>query len=574
MQLEYCSRDIFIVRAHRVLASVLAVLLLSAGLGQASQIGTSRVASGLDRPVYVTAPPDDTDRLFIVEQHTGRIKILNLNTGLVNGTPFLDIDGLASGNEQGLLGLAFHPSYAANGFFYVNFNNSSGTTNIRRYKVSAGNPDIADAGSATTVLTYSQPQSNHNGGWVGFGPDGFLYISSGDGGGSDDNDSGHTPGVGNSQDITENLLGKLLRIDVNGDDFPGDAGRNYAIPNNNPFVGVTGDDEIWAYGLRNPWRASFDRATGDLYIADVGQNAREEIDFQAAASPGGENYGWRLREGMIATPTGGVGGSRPPGSIDPIYDYTHGGGPTQGHSVSGGYVYRGLIAELQGHYFFADYVSENIWSFRYDGANLTDFTNRTAEFIPDVGTIGAISSFGEDACGNLYIVDLGGEVFKIVSKPAIRGDFTGDCNINIADFAMFALAWLSRPGDVIWNPIYDISEPSGGIIDMLDLDVFTGNWLGGPPSSRKASNPSPSVGATGVSTSAVLSWTAGFGATSHDVYFGTSSPPSFIHDQNAATFDPGTMVVDTKYYWRIDEVSAWGTTTGTVWTFTTRGGGR
>ncbi len=382
----------------------------------AETIGTVRVASGLSRPVFVTSPPGDTNRLFIVEQHTGRIKILDRGTGTINATPFLTVGGLSTGNEQGLLGLAFHPDYANNGFFYVNFTASNRATNIRRYQVSA-NPDLANSGSATTVLTYSQPQSNHNGGWAGFGPDGYLYLGSGDGGGGNDNNSGHTPGTGNSQDITNNLLGKMLRVDVDGDDFPGDSSRNYAIPDDNPFVGVTGDDEIWAYGLRNPWRASFDRATGDLYIADVGQNRREEIDFQPAASTGGENYGWRLREGMIATPTGGVGGPRPPGNVDPIYDYTHGGGPDQGYSVSGGYVYRGPIASLQGVYFFADYVTENIWSFRYDGANLADFTNRTAEFAPDVGSIDGISSFGEDALGNLYLVDLGGEVFQIVPEP-------------------------------------------------------------------------------------------------------------------------------------------------------------
>lgn len=372
---------------------------------------TSRVATGLSRPVYVTAPPADQDRLFIVEQHTGRIKILNLVDGTVNAAPFLDLGGLSTGNEQGLLGLAFHPDYATNGQFYVNLTDSSGRTNIRRYTVSA-DPDVANSGSAQTVLRYSQPQSNHNGGWMGFGPsDGLLYIGTGDGGAANDSGGGHTSRIGNAQDLTNNLLGKMLRIDVNGDDFLTDNNRNYAIPPSNPFVGGEGDDEIWAYGLRNPWRASFDRLTHDLYIGDVGQNAREEIDFQPASSRGGENYGWRLREGMIQTPS--VGGDPPTGAIEPIHDFPHTGAPEGGFSVTGGYVYRGPSAELQGHYFFADFVSNQVWSLRFDGANVTDFTNRTSQFSTDAGSIESISSFGEDASGNLYIVSLEGDVFRL-----------------------------------------------------------------------------------------------------------------------------------------------------------------
>ncbi|KKK75600.1 hypothetical protein LCGC14_2872090, partial [marine sediment metagenome] len=333
------------------------VVLVWAPVVQAGEVGTERIASGLSRPVFVTAPPGDTSRLFIVEQWTGMIKILNLSSGTINATPFLDIDGLSGASEQGLLGLAFDPDYATNNRFYVNLTASSEDTYVRRYEVSA-NPDIADANSATTVMTFYQPQWNHNGGWLGFGPDGYLYVSTGDGGGGYDTGTGHTAGTGNSQDTTNNLLGKLLRIDVGVgvDDFPGDPNRNYGIPASNPFVAVSGDDEIWAYGLRNPWRPSFDRLTGDLYIADVGQETREEINFQSAGSPGGQNYGWRLREGTVQTPGGG-GGAKPTGAVDPIYDYNHGFGPTEGHSLTGGYVYRGPIAELKGLYFFADYVS-------------------------------------------------------------------------------------------------------------------------------------------------------------------------------------------------------------------------
>ncbi len=448
---------------------VLAMLCAVAG---ASGLGIAikRVAFGLDRPLYVTAPPGDTDRLFIVEQHTGRIKILNLSTGGVNATPFLDIDGVSTGNEQGLLGLAFDPNYAANGFFYVNFTETNGTTNIRRYQVSAGNPDIADGSTAMTIMTYAQPFSNHNGGWLGFGPDGFLYISSGDGG------SGNDPG-NRAQDITDQRLGKILRIDVNGDDFPADTTRNYAIPSSNPFVGRTGDDEIWAYGLRNPWRASFDRLTDDLYIADVGQNQREEINFQPASSKGGENYGWRVMEGTRCNIAGDPLPCNDASFTPPIHEYSHTAGPDGGFSITGGYVYRGPIPDLQGIYFFADYVSNQIWSFRFDGANKTDFANRTAELSADIGTVQSISSFGEDAYGNLYIVSLDGEVFKIVCPSERSGDFDGDCDVDLSDFALFARAWLTESIEVLWNPLYDISQPKDGVVNALDLAVFTKAYL-------------------------------------------------------------------------------------------------
>jgi len=397
--------------------------VLSHGALGHSAVSTVRVASGLALPVFATAPPGDEERLFVVEQHSGRIRILRLDDESIDDTDFLTISGVADGDEQGLLGLAFHPDYATNGYFYVNLTAGDGDTEIRRYQVSA-NPDVADPQSAALVLGYDQPQDNHNGGWLGFGPDGYLYISSGDGGGSNDSATGHTAGTGNAQDLTSNLLGKILRLDVDGDDFPADAARNYAIPPSNPFVGVTGDDEIWSYGLRNPWRASFDRMTGDLYIGDVGQGQREEIDVEPADSAGGANYGWRLREGTIETPT--VGGARPAGAVDPIYDYTRGGGAFQGFVVTGGYVYRGPIAEIQGHYFFADYLSERIWSLvfdgsdpaGFDGSNFTDLTDRTAELDPGGDhDINQIASFAEDSLGRLYILDLGGEIFRIV--PAV-----------------------------------------------------------------------------------------------------------------------------------------------------------
>jgi glucose/arabinose dehydrogenase len=411
-------------------------LLLLPLVASAQDYQVTRVASGLSRIVYVTAPPGDMDRLFIVEQHTGQIKILDRTTGTVLNDPFLTVPGISTGSEQGLLSLAFPPLYDPLGFFYVY--KTDPDTKVVRYKVSATDPNLADPGSGAPVLSIDQPQANHNGGWMAFGGDGYLYIATGDGGSGNDIGTGHTAGIGNAQDIEDNLLGKILRIDVSSDAFPNDPDRNYSIPPSNPFVDQTGDDEIWTYGLRNPWRASFDRATGDLYIGDVGQNNCEEVNVQPDASPGGENYGWRLREGTLATPTGGVGGVHPPGAIDPVIDYPHPGvtcsGPGPGYegiSVTGGYVYRGPIQEFQGRYFFADYGTGKPWSFlwdgsdptTFDGTNYTDLTDHSTDpkFLPDQGTIGLVSSFGEDDAGNLFIVDIGGEVFMLPEPGAAAG---------------------------------------------------------------------------------------------------------------------------------------------------------
>ena len=399
---------------------------------------TVRVAGNLDHVVFATHAPGDYTRLFIVEKQ-GRIKVLNLKTGVLNATLFLDIDslvggGLSTNDERGLLGLAFHPDYQNNGYFYVDYTNNSGRTTIARYSVS-DDPEVADPGSALILLTIFQPFSNHNGGWIGFGPnDGFLYISTGDGGSAGD------PG-NRAQDITNQLLGKMLRIDVDGNDGPG---GNYGIPAGNPFVGITGDDEIWAYGLRNPWRSSFDRATGDLYIADVGQNAWEEIDFQPADSTGGENYGWRCYEGDHPFNTSGC--PAPETMVFPIHEYSH----ALGRSLTGGYVYRGCaIPTLDGTYFFADYVFTRLWSFTYEGNNVLNFTSRIAELSPssDGFAINQISSFGEDARGELYIVDQGsgisGQVFKIVPvKPTISPadlDCSGD--VGVKDLLILLGTW-------------------------------------------------------------------------------------------------------------------------------------
>ncbi len=385
-------------------------------------ISTQRVATGFVKPVFCTAPAGDFNRLFVVEKG-GRIQILKLADG--SRSTFLDITPLvATGGEQGLLCLAFHPSYATNRRFFVNYTGvAAGETRIVEYRAMAGAPDQADPASARLILTFSQPQANHNGGWLGFARGGSLFIATGDGGGANDSATGHTAETGNSQDITDNLLGKILRIDVNRDDFPTDPNRNYGIPSTNPFVNKTGDDEIWAYGLRNPWRCSIDRVTNNQYIGDVGQNAREEINFQPGTAGGGRNFGWRLREGTIANPAAGIGGPAPPGAFEPVYDYAHGSGPLEGNSVTGGYVYRGPIAALNdgtsfGTYFFADFVSGRIWSFQVNGSTIRQFTDWTMALRPVVGTITNVSSFGEDAAGNLYLVDYDGELFKIVQTTA------------------------------------------------------------------------------------------------------------------------------------------------------------
>jgi glucose/arabinose dehydrogenase len=386
-----------------------------------------RVASGLSSPLFATAPANDP-RLFIVERG-GRIKILA--DGQVLATPFLDISGqIVSGGEQGLLGLAFHPDYIENGYFYVNFTEDGGIfdrTVIARFQVSA-DPNIANAGSRLNVLTYTQPYSNHNGGMIAFGPnDGYLYIASGDGGlFNDPQDNGQDTGV---------LLGKMLRLDI-------DSTSPYAIPMSNPLVDEDGArGEIWAYGLRNPWRFSFDRATGDLYIADVGQGAREEVNFQPAASGGGENYGWDIAEGFACLGGSGNCGTNP-GFTPPIHDYDR----DAGQSVTGGYVYRGgAIPDLQGTYFFADYVANRIWSFRYDGQQITEFVDRTAELEPAQGTVSGISSFGEDADGALYFTSLNsGEVFKIIRGTSI-GDVNGDGDVNALDVQLVINAALGLP---------------------------------------------------------------------------------------------------------------------------------
>ncbi len=392
------------------LLAVLFLMTAESALGGGDPPTTIRVASGLGNPLLVTHAPDDLQRIFIVEQN-GRIKILR--NGQVLPTPFLNVDPISIfSGEEGLLGLAFHPDYASNGKFFIFYIDLVGDIVIARYSVSA-NPDLAET-TADIVLHIDHPANTrtHHGGWLSFGPDGYLYVAVGD--------SGSASFLAeNAQDITENLLGKILRIDVDADDFPADTNRDYAIPPDNPFVGIDGDDEIWAYGLRNPWRCAFDDDTGDFYIADVGHSDWEEVSFESAGSAGGRNYGWKCMEGTQCTTYGGC--TCP--SVDltpPIHEYGHTAPPTP-CSITGGEVYRGCaIPELLGTYFYADFCSNEIWSFLYNGT-VTNLQNRTAAFAPPSPlSIRNISSFGKDAAGELYICDWsGGEVFKIISGNLI-----------------------------------------------------------------------------------------------------------------------------------------------------------
>lgn len=341
--------------------------------------------------------------VFVAER-AGRIRILDPATGVFNATPFLDITTtIGTAGEGGLLGLTLAPDYAATGDFYVHVTNTVGDTEIRRYRRSAGDPDLADAGSVNVILTVPQPDTNHNGGWIGFGQDDLLYVSLGDGGGSGDPFS-------NGQDVNT-LLGSIVRIDPSSDAFPGDPDRDYAIPVGNPFSAGGGAPEIFAYGLRNPYRASFDRSTGDLYIGDVGEGDIEEIDL-VPAGIGGQNFGWPVREGT-QTEQGADNAAFTP----PVAEYGHGSGPLQGNSITGGFVYRGPVTELQGQYVFADFISDNIWSFPVSaltqGETLpsSSFVIRNSEFTPDAGNLEGIVGFGEDETGNLYILTISGSVF-------------------------------------------------------------------------------------------------------------------------------------------------------------------
>ena len=390
--------------------AVTALLLLTAAQA-AAQVASEPWITGLDHPVRLVAPVDD-DRLFVVERG-GRVLAFTQAGAFID--TFLDVSSLTTeSSERGLLGLAFAPDYATSGRFYISYTDRDGDSRLARYAVSS-DPDRADPASGAILLTVAQPAGNHNGGHIEFGPDGMLYFGLGDGGGGGDPQN-------NAQD-DQTLLGKLLRLDVSG---PG----GYAIPPDNPHLGRPPLDEIWAKGLRNPWCWSFDRLSGDLYIADVGQGELEEINVRPAGWPGGANYGWRLMEGT-ACYNPDTGCFRP-GLTLPVHEYTHGGSPFR-CSISGGYVYRGAdIPQLKGQYFYADYCSAEVWSLTWTEAEgATNVRNWTAQLEPS-GGFGAIAAFGQDAAGELYVLAYDrGTVYRLVPSassvpPASKLDLHGN----------------------------------------------------------------------------------------------------------------------------------------------------
>jgi glucose/arabinose dehydrogenase len=342
-----------------------------------------QVAVGLGSPVALTAPQGDA-RLFVVQQH-GVIRIIE--NGILLPTPFLDIQSrVLAGGERGLLGLAFHPEYQANGYLYVNYTNTAGHTHVERYSVSPTNPNVADQSSASLLLAIEQPYSNHNGGMILFAPDGMLLIGMGDGG------SGGDP-HGHGQNRST-LLGSLLRIDVSG--------SPYSIPPDNPFAGsATFRPEIWASGLRNPWRFSVDRVTGILYIADVGQNRLEEVNAIPVTSAA-VNYGWKVMEGNECFQATSCNRN---GLTEPVLVYNR----QNGCSVIGGYVYRGsAMPEIQGHYFYSDYCASWLRSFRYEAGAALEQQDW------DIPDIGSVLSLGEDGSGELYLLTDLGRVYRVI----------------------------------------------------------------------------------------------------------------------------------------------------------------
>ena len=452
---------------RRVLATAAAAAFLVPGFASAQEMATRLVTTGLVRPTFVTHAPGDDQRLFIVEK-LGKIRILDLETETLNSDYFLDIDSLVTGgsstnDERGLLGLAFHPDYQNNGYFYVCYTATAGNgdTYIRRYNRGA-DADHASTAGAVTIMSFDQPYTNHNGGFISFGPnDGLLYIFTGDGG------SGGDPG-NRGQDITNQRLGKILRIDV-------DNGTPYSIPADNPFVGVTGDDEIFAYGLRNPWRCAFDRETGDLWIADVGQNAREEVNFIRDGEISGLNFGWKCREGQN-TYSSSCGSSGP--FFNPQYQYSH--NSSGGYSITGGYPYRGCaLPDQQGTYIFADYLTANFWSAIPNKNDSLSIQSRTSELRSSTSglSINSISSFGEDAQGEMYVLShSGGRLFKIIpadlpedcGPPPSPYDLNGDGCVNGGDLGIFITQW---------GAINSFADFNGdGLVTAADLGLLVSGW--------------------------------------------------------------------------------------------------
>lgn len=496
--------------ANRILLVV--AFLLPPGIAKAEFSGLRQLyqfTTGTRLSVLTFAPGDD-QRLFAGTQD-GTIYVIDADTGVLNPTPFLSIPNVDTEIEGGLHSLAFHPDYQNNGKFYVGVTIDNGdipiepieegvtspfTSHIREYTVS-NDPNVANTGFGK-IMQWVQPGPQHNDAWMGFGPsDGYLYVMSGDGGVPGDMGPGHTEGTGNSQDITDNPFGKIRRIDVDGvDAYPADPNRNYGIPADNPFVGEIGDDEIWAYGVRNPWKASFDRTSGDLWFGDVGAATREEIDFQPANSTGGENYGWRLREGSEATPGGsGIGGPRPPGNVDPVYDYLHDGLDPDpnftGRAVTGGYVYRGPDPEEYGNYVFGDVATNPAAKYwKFDTADpYGTVENITAILQPDVGSSRGPVAFAEDSDGNQFVATFFGQVFALTTDAVVPGDFNGDGKIDQDDLPL----WESGYGIQSDATHLDGDADGDGDVDGNDFLIWQQQLAGATQLAAATQVPEPTT---------------------------------------------------------------------------------
>jgi glucose/arabinose dehydrogenase len=417
-------------------------VLICLKISYSQDIELELFASNLDRPVNIKHAGDD--RLFVAEQD-GLIKIINAD-GTIQNTPFLDINSrvINTGNERGLLGLAFHPNYSVNGYFFVNYINNSGNTVVSRFTMDFPNTEVADPNSEFIILTFSQPFSNHNGGDLAFGQDGFLYISSGDGG------SGGDP-QNNSQNIN-NLLGKILRVNVDATT----ASQNYSIPSDNPFVGnPAARGEIWAYGLRNPWKFSFDRINGDLWIGDVGQGDYEEIN-RAPSSAAGVNYGWRCYEANSPYDTADC--SDPASYTFPISEYDHSGSKC---SITGGYRYSGTTYPgFEGWYFFADFCSAEIGSLVFDNNN-NEWNMTLLQFT------GNWSAFGEAIDGEIYISDLtSGSIYKLT-----------DAALSVEDYSLNTISIYPNPANhevnIDFSSNNSVISPEISIYDMQGKIVKT-----------------------------------------------------------------------------------------------------
>jgi glucose/arabinose dehydrogenase len=442
-------------RSNSILfAPLLALAATLAAPTASSQTVESRLIGTFNRPTWAGAPEGD-ERIFVARRD-GVIK--TIKNGVILGTNFLSIKSMVSQiGERGLLGAAFHPEFKTNRYVFVCYSNGNNSV-ISRWTVKADNPDRVDHASELVILTQSQPFTNHNGGWIGFGPDGYLYIAFGDGGSAND------PAC-RAQDPTT-FLGKMLRIDV-------DSGSPYSVPADNPFVSEPGYlPEIWHLGLRNPWRVSFDRETGDMFIGDVGQDAREEISF-AEAGQGGLNFGWKVKEGTkcnsSASCAAGTPGCASPTLTDPIFELTHGGGGAG--SITGGFVYRGCaIPALAGTYVFSDYNDDKIRSFQYDvgTGTVNNLLDRTAELAPTSGAITNICSFGEDGFGELLIVEHlnTGQVFKIVPSGATAATnaVRNGGGTNVACLGAVTLPILGNKWVIEINPSTHANATAVGLV--------------------------------------------------------------------------------------------------------------